>query len=254
MINDERHEKILEIIKEEDYVTVAYLSRKLFASESTIRRDLKLLSRDGLIKRTHGGASAIKNFSIERSLNVRSNTNISKKRRISIAALNLVKNGDFIFMDSSSTCLIFAQSIKNEINLKILTNGVLIAHILSEETDMDVYCACGKVYSKRSSTNGAETCEYISRHYANYSFVSGRGLDLVTGLTDNTQEEAMVKSCFKKNSDKTVALVDSDKLGKRFSHKSLDLLDIDILITDNGIQDRMKTDIENLGIQLIIAK
>ena len=138
MIPDERRKEILELLDEKGYVSVKDLSQRLYVSLPTIRRDLTLLEREGYVLRTHGGASLSISDSFVEPFALRKKTNLEAKKYIGKIAASLIHNNDTLFITSSSTCLEFASHIKPDLRLNILTNGMPLAHKLSENNKR--YC------------------------------------------------------------------------------------------------------------------
>lgn len=122
MIPDERRKEILELLDEKGYVSVKDLSQRLYVSLPTIRRDLTLLEREGYVLRTHGGASLSISDSFVEPFALRKKTNLEAKKYIGKIAASLIHNNDTLFITSSSTCLEFANHIKPDLRLNILTN------------------------------------------------------------------------------------------------------------------------------------
>jgi len=229
---EDRKQKMLLLLKEKKYLSVANLCKDLYTSESTVRRDLNKLEKQGLVRRTRGGAFYVEDIHLEWPLLYKNKENIESKRYIADLAIDFIEDGQTLFIDSSSTCQFFARRLSEKKGLTILTNGIITANLLSEETDADVYCACGKVYSKRSSIHGSETCDYIMKHTADIAFVSCRGLDAEIGASDFSEEEAMVKKCFNKRAGKTILLSDSSKFEKRFFNQTFAISEINVIISD----------------------
>lgn len=230
-----RHSKILHILREKKYASVAFLSENLYISESTIRRDLNELQRDGLIVRTRGGAMFVEDTYLEWPLAFKSFANTDKKQIIALKALALLKDNQTIFMDSSSTCTTLAKCISEKKGLTFLTSGIVCASILSDIPTAKVYTVCGEVYPKRYSITGTDACEYISHFYGDISFVSCRGISNNAGITDFSKGDSEVKKAFRQRSKKVALLADSTKLGKEFFHKTFDLPQIDYFISDGEL-------------------
>lgn len=230
-----RHSKILSILREKKYASVAFLSENLYISESTIRRDLTELQRDGLIVRTRGGAMFVEDTYLEWPLAFKSFANTDKKQIIAAKALALLKDNQTVFMDSSSTCAAFAKNISDRKGLTCLTNGIVCASILSNLPAAKVYAVCGEVYPKRYSITGTDACRYISSFYGDIAFVSCRGISKNAGITDFSKGDSDVKKEFRKRCKKLALLADSTKLGKEFFHKTFDLSEVDYFISDGEL-------------------
>lgn len=246
-----RHNQLLELLKKKKFVTVAGLSALLYASEATIRRDLIKLQDDGLIQRTRGGAVYVEAAHLEWPLLFKNQVNSEKKQIIAGLAADFIKDQQTAFIDSSSTCMALAKRFSEKKGLTILTNGVMTSSILSETTDAEVYCACGKIYSKRSSIHGADTCEYVSRFRADIAFVSCRGIAADVGIMDFSNGDSMVKRAFRKHAKKLVLLADSTKHGQSFFHKTFDFSDVDIVVTDRSFPDDIAREFVGAGAEIV---
>ena len=125
MLKNEREREIINLLKTEDgFVTVKGLCEKLYTSESSIRRDLTSLEQKGIIKKAYGGAELVKSFSNVTSFIKRSHHNINQKRIIAQKAGTLIKDGDIIFLDQSSTAFYLANEIITNNTLTGVTNNI----------------------------------------------------------------------------------------------------------------------------------
>jgi len=247
----ERRGMIYQILKRKKFQKVEDLAKELFTSESSIRRDLVVMENNGEIERTRGGAIFITNSYLERPISISKNDNLDKKNIIAELAFDFVKENDYLFLDSSSTCFVLAKKLTAFKNLSVITNGLLTAHILSENSDSNIYCTGGSVYSKRSSTNGIHACNYISNHYTNISFVSCKGIDDIIGISDLTDAEAQVKQYAQKFSSKTIVLVDSSKFNKTYFSYALPYEKINVVISDAPFPENIKKQLEDHNIDMI---
>ena len=246
-----RHNKILDILRNKKFATVSDLSQLLYTSESTVRRDLTELQHDGLIVRTRGGAMFVEDTYLEWPMSFKSQKNTDKKQIIAEKAINLVKDNQTIFLDSSSTCTVFAKYLSEKKGLTVLTNGIINASILADGANTKVYCVCGEIYPKRYSITGEDACEYISQFYADISFVSCRGISPKIGVTDFSKGDSNVKKMFNKRSKMTILLADSSKFNVSFFHKTFDINDIDIIVTDSMPDKEFLQYIKQSGCKII---
>lgn len=246
-----RHNQLLEIIKNKKFVTVSALSKMLFTSESTIRRDLIRLEESGLIQRTRGGAIYLEATQLEWPLTFKRQANTEKKQTIADLAIDFIKDRQTVFLDSSSTCMMLAKRLAEKKNLTLLTNGIMTSSILSETTDADVYCTCGKVYSRRSSISGTDTCDYISHFSADAAFVSCRGVAADMAVTDFSAGASMVKRTYRKYARKLILLVDSTKFGQIFFHRTFDFPEVDTVISDRAFPSDISGKFAACGTEMI---
>lgn len=248
-----RRAQLLRLITNEKSVTISYLVETLYFSESTIKRDLVALEKDGLIRRNRGGATIVdeRRIDVPYTLKLQSNNQEKDKERIAKAASSLVINDSNLFIDSSSTALQLAKFLGHLRNIQIITNGLATASILSEQTCANVYILGGLVFSRRLTVNGARAFSEISEYQGDIAFVSCRGLDLSFGATEVTEGEALIKKGFRKQSEKVVLLVQKEKIGNKYLHQSLKLAEIDYIVTDAKFSDEESQCLADNGIKVI---
>lgn len=232
MLSLERQEEILDILNKNKSVTVDELAQELFVSGATIRRDLRAMEKKGLIKRSHGGAMPFKSSAEETAFAIREQENINAKRTIANLAVRLIKNGDSVFLDSSSTVGYLIPLFNNFNYLSVITTGLRNALLLSQTNNVKIYITGGQIQNHSNSIIGTDTMDYISRIHANITIISCTGVDLQNGFTDSSIEQAKLKQQMKKNSDKVAVLCDSTKFGKTFLCKDFDFNDVDYIISD----------------------
>ncbi len=232
MLSLERQEEILEILNRNKSATVEELASELYVSGATIRRDLRSMEKQGLIKRSHGGAMPFKSSAEESAFAIREQENTQAKRTIANLAVKLIKNGDSVFLDSSSTVGLLIPKLNNFNYLSVTTTGLRNALLLSQTNNVKIYIAGGQIQNHSNSIIGTDTMDYISRMHADISIISCTGLDLVNGFTDASIEQAKLKQQMRKNSEVVAMLCDSTKFNKTFLCTDFYFNDIDYLITE----------------------
>ncbi len=232
MLSLERQTEILDILNKNKSATVDELAAELYVSGATIRRDLRAMEKQGLIKRSHGGAMPFKSNAEESAFAIREQENIMGKRTIANLAVRLINNGDSVFVDSSTTVGMLIPLFNNFNFLSVITTGLRNAILLSQTNNVKIYITGGQILNHSNSIIGTDTMDYISRIHANVSIISCSGVDLNHGFTDASIEQSKLKQQMRKNSDKVVMLCDSTKFGKVFLCKDFDFNEIDYLITE----------------------
>ena len=232
MLTLERQEEILDILNKTNSATVEELAKRLYVSSATIRRDLRQMESQGLIKRSHGGAIPFRSTTEESAFALREQENTVAKKTIANLAVKLVKNGDSIFLDSSSTTGLTIPLLNSFQYLSVTTIGLRNALLLSQTNNIKIYIAGGQVQNHSNSIIGSDTIDYISRIHADISFISCSGLDLQNGITEASIEQAKIKQQMRKNSNKLAVLCDSTKFNKVFLCKDFNFDEIDYLITE----------------------
>lgn len=213
MATQSRRELILETIRAAGgFVTVEQLCAKLFVSGATVRRDLAGLEESRLILRTRGGAMLLDSNSSDEPLGFRENKNVVQKQVIAGLARAHIRDGMTLFLDSSSTVGVLARRLNEFQGLKVITNGLKTAYLLSEMRSVSVMCTGGAVRENSQSLVGQSAVGYISRLNADLAFISCRGFSIQNGASEASEEEFYIKRQFLHNSAAAVLLCDSAKL------------------------------------------
>lgn len=233
MLKEERYDKILEILEEETYTHAQALSERLYVSMPTIRRDLSELSRRNLIVRSHGGAKKISTEHIVTPLNFRKSQNHAEKKRISKKASELIRDGDIIFIDASTTALHMGDFLDGKSKLTVITNGIPISIALAER-GIKTYCTGGEI--QKSSLGYAGSFAQLLVKSFNYDicFFSCCALSADGKISDTSLEENMIRSAAAQNSKKTVFLCDSSKHTLSAPYNLMDINEVDYIISDAG--------------------
>lgn len=218
-MNKEREKAILEIAIREKSVTVKDLSRRLYASEPSVRRDLAELEKQHLLKRTHGGAVLDENAlsEIKVPFIVRELEKTDEKRKIARKAAALVTDNSVVFLDSSTSACGMIPYLAEKCDLIVITNGLRALTKLSENN-----IACigtgGNVVNSCLSFVGEDACETIERYNADICFFSCRGYSDDGKLTDIAAAENTVRRKMIAHAKRSYLLCTSDKIGKVFYH------------------------------------
>ncbi len=235
MLPLERRDHILEILKVKQAATVDELCATLYSSGATIRRDLQILENSGLIRRTHGGAVYIESTTRDFPLTLRENENLSAKEMLAQKALPFIKDGQTLFMDSSSTVYHLARRLSGFHNLRVITNGLKTASVLAEITGVEVYGTGGRLRENAMSFVGNQAMEFVRQFNADIAFLSCRGIDSEVGITDSDENEANLKRIYIQNAKHVILLCDSSKIGKRYFCKVGPLDAARKIITNNQL-------------------
>lgn len=233
MLKNERENQILDLLKEKGFMSVANLSKMLFASQSSIRRDLTNLEKKGIVRRSYGGAELIVSKSNILPFTTRAYDSVAEKQIIAKKAAGLVKDGDVIFLDQSSTCYFLAMELIDKKGITVVTNSLIILNFLSL-TDLKVI-STGGILSREDRTclvgEGAEkTYDSI---FADIAFFSTKSLSSDGIISDCTQEEISVRKIMLKNSSKRVYLCNSAKFDTKSPYIQCSLSEVDILISED---------------------
>ena len=223
MLAQERFERILEILREKQSVTVVELTEKLNTSESTIRRDLTELNRQGLLIKVHGGATAIKSvLSREEEVITKSKKHQEEKRKIAKYAASLINKEDIVYLDAGTTTEMMLDYLR-EYDVIYVTNGITHARKL---------LIGGEIKAVTEALVGEEALEQLDKYNFTKGFFGTNGIDLKRGFTTPDQKEAAVKKKAMEQCQKTYILSDASKFNVISTIKFADLKKAEI-ITDH---------------------
>lgn len=231
MLDIDRQDKILKILTERKSITTNELQKLVFASSSTIIRDLIKMEKQGLIKRTHGGASIIIPKDTESSLTLRVKKNINEKNKIARKVIELIDDNSSIFIDSSTTVQALIPYLSSFKFLTIITNGLNNALLLSAQTSASIYFIGGMVATNSNSAIGSMAIDTLQKLNADYTIISAGGVQN-NSITEYSVEQANVKRMMIKKSKKTFLLVDSSKFNKINIAQIARIEEIDYLISE----------------------
>ena len=231
-----RHQLILDILHEHGEVRVDDLAARLNVSENTIRNDLNALEAENALRRVRGGAAAIADASLisKRPFVARSQILPEEKSLIGQWAASLVKDGDTIMLDASSTVYYLATHLGNHKNLTVLTNGIDVALLLARNPSNKVMLASNVVGTDGISTIGDLHPSISRRFFAPKYFVSCGGLSIEQGLTSPDVDDASIKAQMMELAREVIALVDHSKFGRIESFGFASLAQINLLVTEAG--------------------
>lgn len=230
MIPFERRNKILEELTTQNIMTLSQFSVALGGvSESTIRRDLSVLERDGVVEILRGGAARLIDGSFDTPVSSRKILHEKEKEIIAKAAASLVNDGETIYLDVGSTTLRMVKYLQKKRISLVTTDALIIQEIAG--TDLKCMLVGGDIIQNTASLVGPLTDNTLRSLYFDKAFIGTFGFDLVAGFSCPDYREANKKRIVRDNSKIVYVLADSSKEGKRSMAKAFEL-DECILITD----------------------
>ncbi len=233
-----RRARILERIQRLGGASLAELAAEHAVSTITVHRDLEQLSREGLVVRFHGGARAAgapAESRPETAWDRRLREAPEAKDAIAARARELIRNGDTVFLDASSTVFALAHRLQEEPaeDLTIVTTSPAVALGMDAGTAR-VIVAPGEVDLRMRAIADGWTVEFLRRIKLDVAFVSGSGFDLEHGLTTARRPLADTIAAVRESADRVVALVDGSKLGRSAMVSMLPAAELDAVLIDDG--------------------
>ena len=232
-----QEKKILEILETQQYASVEELSAVLCVSTSTIRRNLEILQQKGLVTRTHGGVKINSDNSFSPSFTFRIHQNSFEKKKIALSAIKLIKNGDIIFLDGSTSAFYIAEYLKEFENIRVITNGIDTLSLLSKNNIL-AYSTGGQVSSENPSVLvGRYAEDMICNFHADIAFFSAQAMDNDGEIYDCFEDEIFLRRAMIKNAKTKVFLCDNTKIGKTSPYHLCSLKEIDYIATNQILPD-----------------
>lgn len=231
MLAEERFGDILQLLGQKGTVSIQELCQRLDASESTVRRDLLELHRQGRVNKVHGGATLPSGAfeAKEEPMLAKQHLAPAQKERIARYAATLINENDFVFIDAGSTTLCLAECIDGAaLRASYVTSGIAHARILAQK-GCRVYVPAGRIRPSTEAIVGASTLHSLQKFNFTKSFVGANGVSLTAGYTTPDAEEAELKNTAVHRAREAWFLVDDSKFGKIYAAAICELTDASII-------------------------
>lgn len=231
-----RHKAILELAEAHGHVRLGEASAQLNVSEQTIRRDIKMLDKQGKVQRTHGG------FAFRGTLNnaafaQRRMSQPSEKAKIARRIADIVPDGASIFLDTGSTCEAVAEALLVRRNLRVVTYGIRSALHFSNRQDYTIAIPGGVVRHFDGAIVGTQNDGFIQQFQFDFAIIAVSGFDVSGRMTDDDAfEVARVRAAMAQARECILALT-TEKIGVTALMKLGDFCEIDHAVVDGSSND-----------------
>jgi DeoR family fructose operon transcriptional repressor len=253
MYAEERQQEIVRLARTDGRVDVATLADTLRVTAETIRRDLTSLERAGVLRRVHGGAIPVERIGFEPALATRDSVLIDEKERIAKTALAEVPEDGAIILDAGTTTARLAQQLPVDRELTVVVNSPVIATMLGTRLNINVLLVGGRLRGRTLATVDDWALRPLADMYVDVAFIGTNGFTVERGLTTPDPAEAAVKRAMINAARRTVLLADHTKIGNDYLARFGTVADLDLLITDSGLDDDLVADVEAVGLRVVRA-
>lgn len=253
MTKEERHNLILETLIKHESITVANLSQLLDVSAVTIRKDLNELESNHRLYRSHGRAILIDPYTTNRSIIEKENLARHEKALIGQYANTLITKDDSIIIASGTTVLAFARCIRPIHRLTVISASLKVSELLGADESIDLIQLGGTMRQSSLSVVGKYAEAPLREFSCSKLFIGVDGIDLDFGITTTDIRESDLNKVMMATAQKTIVLADSSKFRRRGFSKIADIDDVDMIITDSNIPDKMASAIEDRGVELHVV-
>ncbi|MEU8356856.1 DeoR/GlpR family DNA-binding transcription regulator [Nonomuraea sp. NPDC048882] len=253
MYAEERQQEILRRARLAGRVDVVTLAAELDVTTETIRRDLTSLERAGVLRRVHGGAIPVERLGFEPALAARDEVMTAEKERIAKAALAELPEDGSVIIDAGTTTGRLVQVLPLDRELTVVVNSPPLATALAARSNLNVIMLGGRLRGKTLATVDDWALRPLDRLNVDVAFMATNGCSLARGLTTPDPAEAAIKRAMVNAAQRSVLLADHTKFGNTYLATFAELSEIDVLITDTGLDVALAADMAAAGPEVIRA-
>ncbi len=254
MFIEERQHEIINTIRKNGKISVAEIASNYGISDESARRDLRMLEKKGLCKRTHGGAILMSQVSIRPPVDRDFDEMpiLDNYREIAQVAVGKIQTNDTIFLTGGSLGYIMLSFLPRDFHYTVVVNNVDIGKELRDFDNIDVYIVGGKMRQSGSVVDSLAN-EFVSRLHFDICFITGAGLTAEFGLSNGTDETATFQRTVIKNSREKCLLLPSSKIGVNSFIRVCDVKEFDSIITDWDCTEEHLSALEEKGVAIIVV-
>lgn len=256
---DVRGDRIMKALLRAGDISVQELVDQLGASAPSIRRDLARLERRGLVLRTHGGATLVEPllyepFRHDTSFQARELRSVEAKRRIGVAASELIGEHETIGLTAGTTTTQIGRSLRHRRGISVITNAVNIGMELCNQPAIKTMLTGGTLaWAWTFALAGQPALNFLREIYLDKAFIGITGFDLERGVTTLEAEEAAVSQAMIRNAKKVIVVADSEKMGEVSPALICPISSVHMLVSDSKLPRQMQDELTARGIEVVLA-
>ncbi|ELO0859552.1 DeoR family transcriptional regulator [Citrobacter amalonaticus] len=252
----ERREQIIQRLRQQGSVQVNDLSGLFGVSTVTIRNDLAFLEKQGIAVRAYGGALICDSNTLgaEPSVEDKSSLNTAVKRSIAKAAVELIKPGHRVILDSGTTTYEIARLMRQHSDVIAMTNGMNVANALLEADGVELLMTGGHLRRQSQSFYGDQAEQSLQNYHFDMLFLGVDAIDLERGVSTHNEDEARLNRRMCEVAERIIVVTDSSKFNRSSLHKIIDTQRIHTIIVDEGIPEESLKEFHRNGVEVIIVQ
>lgn len=253
MFIEERQGLILQELSEFGKVTVKELAGKFNVTEDCIRKDLRHLENEGKLKRTYGGAILSTDYPLKRDVIDRRMTHVEEKKIIAAKAAGMIRDGEAVFLDISTTNIEVAKLlVEQHRRLIAVSNMIDILQILANSSTITAVGTGGTMYQTVNGFMGIAAAEAISRYSFDQAFIGSCGIDITDStITTLGAEDGLTKRAAIKASRHRYVVMESEKFYYNECYKFAHFDDISGILSDRLPNQEMQKSLKEAGVELL---
>jgi len=247
-----RQKQIHESVQVRGFISIEDLARHFQVTPQTIRRDINKLSDYGLLQRHHGGAglpTSVENY----AYTTRKVMCLKEKVRIARLLARHIPDKASLFINIGTTTEEAAKVLLKKKGLRVITNNLNVAGILSSNEDFEVIVAGGVVRSKDRGVTGHATSDFIQQFKVDFGIIGISGIDFDGTLLDFDYQEVRVAQAIIKNSRQVFLAADHTKIGRNAMVRLAHISEVDALFTDRQPPKKLSSVLADAGVAVHVA-
>jgi DeoR/GlpR family transcriptional regulator of sugar metabolism len=249
MLTSQRKSLILDMLRREGQVVAKRAAEEFSLSEDTIRRDLREMAAEGLLRRVHGGAMPISPDLPD--LSARRAVSSDVKQRLGAKAAGMVREGQTIFLDGGTSTAEIARALPRDFGFTVVTHSPTIATELEHHPTAEVILIGGRLYKHSMVATGAAAMAQIALMRPDIFFLGVTAVHPVRGLSTGDFEEAAIKRHITACSAETITLVTAEKLDAVSPHVIMPISGLSGMIVRSGIDEGRLEPYRAMGVGLM---
>lgn len=255
MYPEERQQAIAQLVMSRGRASVTELAETYAVTTETVRRDLAVLDRAGVLRRVHGGAMPLRALHVvESDVSERERTRAGYKDAIAGAAAEFFPlSGASVLFDAGTTTARVAALLPPDRELTVVTNSLPIAVRLSTLPAVSLHLLGGRVRGLTQAAVGEQALRALDTLRVDIAFVGTNGISVSHGLSTPDSEEAAVKRAMVRSANYVVAVADSSKVDREEFVSFAPISSVDVLVTDAEIPDKARTELTEHGVEVVVA-
>lgn len=252
-VQSERRQRMVELVRQHGFVTIESLAQRFGVTPQTVRRDINQLSAAAVLRRYHGGAglpSDVENV----AYSSRQVLNHEAKRRIAQLVVEHIPDQASLFINIGTTTEAVAAALGERRDLRIITNNLNVANMLSPREDFQVVVAGGLVRSRDRGIVGEVTLDFINQFRVEYAIIGISGIDLDGALLDFDYREVRVAQAIIANSRRVFLVADHSKFGRHAMVGQGNITQVAALFTDRAPPQPIRALLDAHGVDVYVAQ
>lgn len=255
MFMEERQQEVANYINEHGKITITQMVEMYDISAESARRDLRMLEQKGLCNRTHGGAIKLTQVRVMPPQNQKyEKMNIQDNyRKIAMEAAKNIQENEVVYLTGGSLGYIMLEYLPKNISYTLVVNSVDVAYKLREFDNIEVYMVGGKMRRMGNIVDSFAT-DFVKQLHFDVCFLTGGGANVEFGLSNDTEETAVLQRAVIENTRKKILLMPSKKIGVNAFIKVCEMNQFHMLITDWECAEEQITKFEENGIDVMVVE